>query len=148
MTHTKRTLKIVCLHGYCQNGQQLRRKTGALRKTLERNVYTIRKAAGIAGDDGTNSDAIPLAELFYLDAPFLLEDRLNAGGGTATSESDKFVSVYSPVRMATGLPSETPLVDRSRRSWWHAEDNGRRYVGWDKSLEMLKTAFKHNVSLS
>lgn len=174
----KRPLKIVCLHGYCQNAQLFRRKSGALRKSLERSVASVRRAVysecaeSTAGYTGPTSDdeAFPLAQLEYLDAPFVFEDRLTPPGGNTTSESEKYISVYRPVRVAvstggsgsttrdtdrssSGAHSEAtytdpdaPPLDRTRRSWWQAEDSGLTYNGWEQTLQDLRSAFREHVS--
>lgn len=168
-------LKIVCLHGYCQNAQIFRRKSGAMRKSLERSVSAVRRSvcSESASQCPTSSklqeDSIPLAEFEYLDAPFVLEDRLIPPDNAKGTESDKYISVYRPVKVASsnrstqrvgpssefnsGAKSQThsnadsdlrPL-DRTRRSWWQAESNGLLYEGWEETLRDLRTAFRENV---
>lgn len=171
---TKRPLKIACLHGYCQNSQVFRRKSGGIRKSLERNVAAVRRStySESTSQSPTTSafqeDSLHLAEFEYLDAPFVLEDRLMPLDNTKRTESDKYISVYRPIRVTklnrplrvggslesssetkpkadSNADPDLPPLDRTRRSWWKAESDEALCEGWEETLRDLRTAFSENV---
>lgn len=145
----RKTLRIACLHGYCQNSTVFRKKTGGLRKSLERSVNTVRAAVSYPALDTSDErdDGIPLAQLIYLDAPFVLEDKLLAAHSPpATRESDKFMTVFRPVVYAGNENGCSKEEDTTRRSWWAAEGDGKKYVGWEQSLQYIRDAFREQVS--
>lgn len=72
-----RPLRLLCLHGYRQSAGAFRARTGALRKALGRPLPPP-PGAGTPGQGGAAAGASPesggegLAELIYIDAPFLV----------------------------------------------------------------------------
>lgn len=149
-TSVKRPLKILCLHGYCQNSQLFRRKSGSIRKTLERSVNAVRRSNELHQQyDDDDDEAFPLARFEYIEAPFILQDKLNSGNNsTIKNESDKYNSVCSPSTSISVASSskDKVTIDRTKRSWWQAEDGGGVYHGWELSLRHICTAFQQNVS--
>ncbi len=59
-------LRILCVHGYRQNGSSFREKTGALRKLLKKQV-----------------------ELVYMTAPHSVQQPVNGGEWTFTPASNQ-----------------------------------------------------------
>lgn len=133
------TLKIACFHGYCQNATLLRQKTGALRKSLERKLSLVSPSSSDSADND-----FQMAELFYINAPFILQERPNAPkpiAGQPLSESDKLDAVFQPALS----PYQVTKGDTTKRSWWAAEDNGTRYNGYEKSISLIKQVFLEKV---
>lgn len=153
-------LRIACLHGYCQNSVTFRRKTGSLRKALQRPVSQVR--ASLTPPHETTSvlvdETLPLAQLIYLDAPFVLEELAISSDSSEVNHDlppfspKRFNPVLQPIPIViqpatvkTAAPSASRPVQR--RSWWASvEDDGRRYVGWSDSLAYLRDAFRKHVS--
>lgn len=140
MTHPT-TLRIVCLHGYCQNAHLFRLKSGGLRKSLQRTISVVR-------NDSTSNPPlqIPMTQLYYLDAPFVLEQRANPQPrlpGQRLSESGTFDATFQPVPLRTS--SDAPH-DTAKRSWWIAENNGKVSIGWNQTLQYLRDVFREQVS--
>lgn len=134
-------LRILCLHGFMQNAAILRRKTGALRKALSR------------GD--TNMSA----NLYFLDAPFILNKTTPPANQSSeplskrnTSKSDTFDIVHSPGHLIypehslSSNTSDRPQI--VNRAWWHAEGAGRSYTGWDRSVDLLLSTISELVSFA
>lgn len=132
-----RPLKILCLHGYCQNAQVFRRKTGALRKSIERSVSAVRRSLPPSTNGGatgvSREESFPLAELHYIDALHVLPDADPAPSPAYSTTPETSVTA-------------TTALDRTRRSWWRAEQSaehgGFTYTGWDASLAMLRTELR------
>lgn len=129
-------LRILCLHGFMQNAVILRRKTGALRKALSR------------GDTNT------LAHFYYLDAPFILNKTTPPSDQNSepSTKRDAFEITYSPGRLIS--PEHSIALDaRDRpqivnRAWWHAQEPGYIYDGWDQSLNLLLSTISELVSFA
>lgn len=140
---TPEPLRIACLHGFRQNARQFRRKTGGLRKSVQRDIALIRGEPPKSRDGPRRS----LAELYYLDAPFILEriDRDLAVDHTREQQGRMYRTVYSPVRsLASGAsPDNNRDADVTERTWMRVE--GRNYIGLEKSLEYLQFEFAEKV---
>lgn len=141
----KQPLRIACLHGFCQNSQSFRRKTGALRKWLSRPLRTARADLGLTSPSSSDDDQ-PLAELVYLDAPFVLEEHLTPPPETPTSfhVRDNTYAVLRPLPIHS--PSSSPVADQSKRIWWNAGKPGQEYRGCEDTLVYLSDIFQQNVS--
>lgn len=133
-----RPLRIACLHGFRQNANRFRRKTGALRKALERPPSS------------SSASASPLAELVYLDAPFLMQSMPNIEPplNSANSSENKVEEpklprlIFSPGDTTIGArDSNDP--DVTQRSWWAAQAS--KYYGWEQSFDYLRDVFAEQV---
>lgn len=147
-----RPLRIACLHGYLQNAELFRLKTGGLRKHLERSKRAVRASVSSGASRSSDADNGILVEFIYLEAPFVLEERASTGSGQPKTESEKYKTVYSPVRFSKSgsskaKSSSNDAIDRTKRSWWEAEQDGQVYKGWERSIEYLSKVFKEMVSL-
>jgi len=148
MTNPK-TLRIACLHGFCQNAQVFRQKTGGLRKSLERNPSVISGATksqhAQCGTSGL-ADPYAMAELVYIDAPFAFETRINPYDQAANKSAPP--PVFKPSVSQLSIPTTTKLeLDRTQRSWWTADSTLKRYVGWEQSLTYLRDKFREEVRI-
>lgn len=146
-----RPLRIACLHGYLQNAQLFRAKTGGLRKHLERSKRTVRASVSSGAGRSSAEDNGILVEFTYLEAPFVLEQRASTENRQPRSENDKYKTVYSPVRFSKSGSSKAGSssndgIDSTKRSWWEAEQDGQVYKGWERSIEYLSKVFKEMVS--
>lgn len=149
---SRRPLRIACLHGYRQNAQRFRHKTGGLRKSLERNINLIRPSSHSNSVSQTpSSDRLALAELVYIDAPFVVEKVLHQDPATDTPPRERVV--FSPniiVSNASRDPNDPTrnknVKDLTQRTWWEIE--GRIYAGWDQSKEYLRAQFAEKVTSS
>lgn len=142
MSTSPRPLRIACLHGFRQNAQRFREKTGALRKALERGINLLDPDF-----DTDCSNATALAELVYIDAPFILEESVGETSETDSQPREKVVyapniSVLTDSRQASA--SSTIERDITQRTWWVRE--GRTYTGWDQSKEYLRARFAQQVT--
>lgn len=127
-------LRILCLHGFMQDASILRRKTGALRKAL---------SCG-----GTNA----LAQLYYLDAPFLLRRKspsVDPPSQSSDTKHDEIELILSPGYL---LPpdsgsSSTPAKQSppEQRSWWHTDETGHKLFGWEQSFHALLNTISEHV---
>lgn len=142
MSNPPRPLRIACLHGFRQNAQRFRQKTGALRKSLERNIHLIDPSL----DSSSSSDAVALAELVYIDAPFIVERILEEDIDPDTKPQMR--TIYSPNAPAfsslrSAVDSDKTLKNLTQRTWWAHE--GRSYTGWQQSKEYLRAHFAEQV---
>lgn len=140
---TPRPLRIACLHGFLQNAKQFRRKTGGLRKSLRRDIALIRGEP----PKSRSGPRQPLAELYYLDAPFILEriGRNLAVDHTTEQQGGTYRTVYSPVVCSASEESseDSRIADATTRTWIKTE--GRNYVDFEKTLEYLHSEFAEKV---
>lgn len=116
-TKAERSLRILCLHGYCQNAVVFRNKVGALRKALARDANT---------------------EMIFVDAPHVV----NESGDVL---SDKLlVSDSSPDSMRS-TPTQHVDNESLKRAWWVTSGTGRVYQGFDTTIEYLSRVIADNV---
>eukprot|EP00177_Eucheuma_denticulatum_P000703 GFKZ01001268.1.p1 GENE.GFKZ01001268.1~~GFKZ01001268.1.p1 ORF type:complete len:267 (+),score=17.29 GFKZ01001268.1:379-1179(+) len=139
-------LQIACLHGFRQNAQLFRRKTGGLRKSLERDISLLQGGSS----KSRKGPRRPMAQLHYLDAPFILEriEKDLAIDHTVDHQGRAyFRAVYSPREAHSAGEGSTgsQQVDATERTWLMAE--GTEYVGWDKTFQFLRKEFAERVSI-
>lgn len=139
-------LRIACLHGFRQNAQLFRRKTGGLRKSLERDISLVQGGSS----KSRKGPRMPMAQLHYLNAPFILERIEKDLAIDHTSEHQGrayFRAVYSPreAHSAGEGSTESQENDATERTWLMAE--GTEYVGWDKTFHFLRDQFAERVSI-
>jgi pimeloyl-ACP methyl ester carboxylesterase len=92
--------RLLCLHGYCQNGAVLRAKTHALRKALQR-----------ACD----------AELVYVDAPHVVPERPGGGAGGGADGQQHSIRQVKRTWWVTTSPDGTPSSSGGREyAGWDA----------------------------
>ncbi|XP_069040524.1 esterase OVCA2 [Lepisosteus oculatus] len=111
-----RPLRILCIHGYCQNAGTFREKTGALRKALKRH-----------------------AELVYINAPHQIGHR----GPSGSAPAAPLPSDPASPSAAPGGPGEDGrgwwFSDPRDRSF-SAEESCASDLGLDESLEAVRRA--------
>lgn len=146
-----RPLRIACLHGFRHNAQFCRHQTRGLRKSLERDLHLILSDSANASSPTrpAHAEPLPLAELVYIDAPFVIEKVLSddSDGNSPVAER----TVYSPkiitkASAADATGRSNKVRDLTHRTWWTLE--GRVYTGWQQSKEYLRTKFAEKVKSS
>lgn len=83
-TFSMTSLRVLCLHGYRQNGTMFREKTGSLRKLLKKHV----------------------AEFVYIDAPHLILNDASNEQEARENERGIFSLTLSLIRSAASLLSQ------------------------------------------
>lgn len=67
---TEKKLKVLCLHGYAQNAEIFRDRSGGFRKPLRKNMYEMHYVDGLFGctkdgEDEAEADADPLRRAWW-----------------------------------------------------------------------------------
>ncbi|KAK1866451.1 hypothetical protein I4F81_008969 [Pyropia yezoensis] len=143
--HPSRPLRLLCLHGYRQSASVFRARTGALRKALGRPLSSPEGCPGGGA----------LAELIYLDAPFVVEREdtpppppppppspLSGTGG------DSLAGPTSPVAVdarsaAAASPGAAPRAQQ--RTW--GLPNPDETAGWPAALRYLRAALVEHAPI-
>lgn len=141
-------VKIACLHGYAQNAQTFRRKTGALRKSLTRIQKIDPSNPKQSSSNAATNSNDSLVELVYLDAPFVLEKHITPPVTPLSyKERDGLYAVHRPIQIGPSMSTPIePKEDIKARTWWSTDTNARLYDGWNLSQSYLSQAFREHVS--
>mmetsp|Transcript_2147 Transcript_2147/g.3779 ORF Transcript_2147/g.3779 Transcript_2147/m.3779 type:complete len:237 (+) Transcript_2147:157-867(+) len=107
-------MRILCLHGYLQTAEVFRKRTGALRRALEKSNKS----------KTPSQDPI---QLLYLDAPLLVPDPNHSDDDKNNNNNTASTRLYTP----------------GGRSWWfaHGEQNGNslEYQYWNETLTYIRS---------
>lgn len=107
--------KILCLHGYTQNGPVFRRRIGALRREFKN-----------------------IAEMIFVSGPHLLPNSDNKDlDGTETNNTNNNVDDNNNNNNNAVDPEEL-----EQKAWWTYNEEKDIYIGYDESIAFLKSVIQ------
>lgn len=132
---TPAKLKILFIHGYCQNEAAFKSKTGSIRKALK----NIAEFSYVSGPHKLPPEALEAMKtrMQVINTP--------TSSSTSTSDSaDPAASTPEAVTKSEDIrlsPAAQALEESNKvlgpRAWWRASDDGKVYTGLEESVEML-----------
>lgn len=117
-TSPAKALRVLCLHGYCQNAAVFKNKIGSLRKVLRRDANV---------------------ELVFVDAPHTAQTELLDSKEDRINSREK-KSAEQDIVVAKNLNGED-----AKRAWWLSSDGGRAYNGFHTTIDYLNNIFMEQV---